>query len=92
MAGFPQGRMRAPGKACGLGKPLAPRRRGEGKGAVYPSAIDPEFASLKPGQARRKTCAKQFQANKVSKANGGQRWLEEGGGYYSNCVKRLKAG
>ena len=58
--------------------------------AVFPKAVDPEFASLKPAQARRKTCAKQFQANKATKANGGLRWLETGGGYYSLCNSRLK--
>jgi hypothetical protein len=76
----------------GSANPLRGEREVKAKDAVYPTAIDPEFASMKPGQARRKTCAKQFQANKTNKANGGQRWLEEGGGYYSDCVKRLKAG
>ena len=79
-----------PDKPAASANPLRRDAEAKGKDAVYPTAIDPEFASLKPGQARRKTCAKQFQANKANKANGGQRWLEEGGGYYSNCVKRLK--
>lgn len=79
-------------KPAASANPLRRDGAAKAKEAVYPSAVDSEFASLKPGQARRKTCAKQFQANKATKANGGQRWLEEGGGYYSNCVKRLKAG
>ena len=77
-----------PDKPATLDKPAsgaAPARP-----AVYPSAISPKFASEKPYRARQKTCSEQFQANKATDGNGGQRWLEKGGGYWSQCNKRLK--
>lgn len=61
-----------------------------GKPAVYPGAIASKLASEKPYRARQKTCSEQYQANKASGDNGGQRWLEKGGGYWSECNKRLK--
>ena len=61
-----------------------------GKPAVYPGAIASKFASEKPYRARQKTCSEQYQANKASGDNGGQRWLEKGCGYWSECNKRLK--
>ena len=33
------------------------------------------------------TCLDQYNANK---ANGGLNWIQKGGGYYSECNKRLK--
>jgi hypothetical protein len=59
--------------------------------AVFPSAVDSKYASEKPGRARRKTCLDQYKANKASNANGGLKWLQRGGGYYSQCVKKLKS-
>jgi hypothetical protein len=41
-------------------------------------------------RARRKTCLDQYKANKTGDANGGLKWLQKGGGYYSQCVKKLK--
>ena len=32
----------------------------------------------------------QYKANKATNANGGLKWLQKGGGYYSQCVKKLK--
>jgi hypothetical protein len=29
--------------------------------------------------------------NKASNGNGGLKWIQKGGGYYSECNKRLKA-
>jgi len=58
--------------------------------AVFPSAVDSKYASEKSGRARRKTCLDQYKANKASNANGGLKWLQRGGGYYSQCVKKLK--
>jgi hypothetical protein len=58
--------------------------------AVFPTAVDSKYSSEKPGRARRKTCLDQYKANKASNANGGLRWLQKGGGYYSQCVKKLK--
>ncbi len=59
--------------------------------AVFPSAVDSKYSSEKPGRARRKTCLDQYKANKASNANGGLKWLQGGGGYYSQCVKKLKS-
>jgi hypothetical protein len=40
--------------------------------------------------ARRKTCLDQYKANKAANTNGGLKWLQKRGGYYSQCVKKLK--
>ena len=58
--------------------------------ATFPAAVDPAFATLKPGDARRKTCSKGYQANKATNANGGLKWIQKGGGYYSECNAKLK--
>ncbi len=58
--------------------------------AVFPTAVDAKYSSEKPGRARRKTCLDQYKANKATNANGGLKWLQKGGGYYSQCVKKLK--
>jgi hypothetical protein len=58
--------------------------------AVFPTAVDAKYSSEKPGRARRKTCLDQYKANKTANANGGLKWLQKGGGYYSQCVKKLK--
>jgi hypothetical protein len=31
-----------------------------------------------------------YQANKATNANGGLKWIQKGGGYWSECNKRLK--
>ena len=76
--------------SAGSANPLRQDAPPKTSGAVFPTAIAAEFAALKPAQARRKTCAKQFQANKANQANGGLTWLAKGGGYYSQCNQRLK--
>lgn len=59
--------------------------------AVFPTAISPKYASEKDlDKARTKTCADQFTANKATNANGGLVWIEKDGGYYAECVIRLK--
>ena len=58
--------------------------------AVFPTAVDSKYANEKAGRARRKTCLDQYKANKASNANDGLKWLQRGGGYYSQCVKKLK--
>lgn len=58
--------------------------------AVFPSAVASQYANLKPGRARMQTCLDQYKANKASNGNGGLRWIQKGGGYYSECNKRLK--
>ena len=58
--------------------------------AVFPSAVDPKYANESAGKARMHTCVDQYKANKETNANGGLKWIQKGGGYYSECNKRLK--
>jgi pyruvate/2-oxoglutarate dehydrogenase complex dihydrolipoamide acyltransferase (E2) component len=58
--------------------------------AVFPSAVDPRYSDRSAGKARMETCLDQYRANKANNANGGLKWIQRGGGYYSECVKRLK--
>jgi hypothetical protein len=58
--------------------------------AVFPSAIDPRYSTKSPGKARMETCLEQYRANKANNGNGGLRWIQRGGGYYSECNRRLK--
>ena len=58
--------------------------------AVFPSALDPKYAKESAGKARMHTCVDQYNANKTSNGNGGLKWIEKGGGYYSECNKKLK--
>jgi hypothetical protein len=59
--------------------------------AVFPSAVDPKYSKETAGKARMHTCVDQYNANKTSNANGGMKWIQKGGGYYSECTKKLKA-
>jgi len=58
--------------------------------AVFPRAVDPRYLDRSAGKARMETCLDQYRANKANNANGGLKWIQRGGGYYSECVKRLK--
>jgi hypothetical protein len=59
--------------------------------AVFPTAISPKYEHDKDlDKARTKTCADQFTANKATNANGGLVWIEKDGGYYAECIIRLK--
>jgi hypothetical protein len=59
--------------------------------AVFPTAVDPKYANEKPGLAREHTCSEQWKANKAANTTGGMKWNQKGGGgYYSECNKRLK--
>jgi hypothetical protein len=58
--------------------------------AIYPNAVDPKYAKETPGKARLHTCVDQYNANKATNGNGGMKWIEKGGGYYSECNKKLK--
>jgi hypothetical protein len=57
---------------------------------VLPRAINPKYASEDPGQARMHTCVDQYTANKETNSNGGMKWVEMGGGYYTVCNQRLR--
>jgi len=58
--------------------------------AVFPTAVSPKYAKESAGRARMHTCRDQYNANKATNANGGLKWIVKGGGYYSECNKRLK--
>jgi hypothetical protein len=58
--------------------------------AVFPSAVSSKYSGVSAGKARMETCLDQYRANKANNANGGLKWIEKGGGYYSQCNKRLK--
>jgi hypothetical protein len=63
---------------------------GTAGGAVFPSSVSTKYASESPGKARLHTCLDQYNANKADNRNGGLQWIQKGGGYYSECNKRLK--
>ena len=66
---------------------IAPASTGN---AVFPNAIDPKYAKESAGKGRMHTCVDQYNANKASNGNGGLKWIQKGGGYYSECNKHLK--
>ncbi len=58
--------------------------------AVFPSVINPKYAQESAGKGRMHTCVDQYNANKATNGNGGLKWIQKGGGYYSECNKHLK--
>jgi hypothetical protein len=67
--------------------PAAPAAIGN---AVFPNAVSPKYSSESAGRARMHTCLDQYKTNKATNANGGLKWIQKGGGYYSECNKHLK--
>ena len=57
---------------------------------VFPKGLDAKYASEKPHKQRLHTCLDQYKANKAGTGNGGLKWIQKGGGYYSECNKLLK--
>jgi hypothetical protein len=70
-----------------IAKPAAPAAAGE---PVFPAAVSPKYSTETAGKARMHTCLDQYNENKASNGNGGLNWIQKGGGYYSECNKRLK--
>ena len=58
--------------------------------AVFPTAVNPKYSKESAGKARMHTCVDQYDANKANNANGGLKWIQKGGGYWSECNKHLK--
>ena len=77
-------------KAARDAKAAAAKPGGPVTGPVFPTAVAEAYKSKKPGKARLATCLDQFRANKATNANGGLRWIQKGGGFYSQCNKKLK--
>ena len=75
------------GTAKSTAAPAAPAPVGN---AMYPNAVDPKYSKETAGKGRMHTCVDQYNANKTTNGNGGMKWIEKGGGYYSECNKRLK--
>jgi hypothetical protein len=55
-----------------------------------PTAVSPKYSNESAGKARMHTCLDQYNANKAANGNGGLKWIQKGGGYYSECNKQLK--
>jgi hypothetical protein len=58
--------------------------------AIFPMMVDQKYAQESAGKARMHTCLDQYNANKAGNGNAGLKWIQKGGGYYSECNKRLK--
>lgn len=73
-------------------KPSVAPPKTAGSGSVsFPTEVSAKYASETPGKARMHTCLDQYNVNKG--ANGGvapMKWIEKGGGYYSQCNTKLK--
>lgn len=78
----------APAKPAAAAKPAAPSDSGP---AVFPTAVSPTYKSETPGKAIMHTCLDQYKANKATGGNGGLKWIQKGGGYYSQCNAKLKS-
>ena len=87
-------------KECGADDAAAPASKDEKaaaksvttapSSAVFPKAVDPKYSKETAGKARMHTCLDQYKANKATNANGGLKWIQKGGGYYSLCNASLK--
>jgi hypothetical protein len=77
----------APAKPAAAAKPAAPADSGP---AVFPTAVSPTYKSETAGKAIMHTCLDQYKANKATGGNGGLKWIQKGGGYYSQCNAKLK--
>ena len=69
----------------------AAKPAGKAKAAVFPKAVSQKYSNESAGKARLKTCADQYNANKAANANGDLKWIEKGGGYWSQCNTKLKS-
>jgi hypothetical protein len=80
----------APKEAASKSKKEAAPAAAPTGNAVFPTAVDPKYSKETAGKARMHTCVDQYNANKATNGNGGMKWIQKGGGYYSECNKRLK--
>jgi hypothetical protein len=88
-AASPPASTATPPKATAATPAPAPAPTATGN-AVFPSAVSPKYSGDSAGKARMQTCLDRYRANKANGGNGGLKWIEKGGGYYSQCNKRLK--
>jgi hypothetical protein len=81
----------APGAApAAAPAPSAAPSTGYVGNAVFPNAVSSKYANESAGKARMHTCLDQYRANKANNGNAGLKWIQRGGGYYSECNKHLK--
>jgi hypothetical protein len=84
----------APAKPAAAAKPSAtakPAAAADSGPAVFPTAVSPTYKSETAGKAIMHTCLDQYKANKATGGNGGLKWIQKGGGYYSQCNAKLKS-
>jgi hypothetical protein len=82
----------APAAPSAAAKPAAPAASAHAAAgaAVFPSTVSSKYSSESAGKARMHTCLDQYNANKTGEGNAGLRWIQKGGGYYSQCNAKLK--
>lgn len=85
----PKPQTAAPAAAPAQAKPRAATPAAMGN-AVFPAKVDPKYASETAGKQRFKTCNDQYNLNKANGGNGDLKWIQKGGGYYSQCNAKLK--
>jgi hypothetical protein len=88
----PPRRTAAPARApAPAPEPAAPPPAAAGE-PVFPPTVSSKYSTESAGRARMHTCLDQYNENKTGSGtgNGGLKWIEKGGGYYSECNKRLK--
>ena len=59
-------------------------------GKVFPKSVDAKYSSQTLAKQRMHTCLDQYKAGKVANTNGGLKWIQKGGGFWSECNKSLK--
>lgn len=57
-------------------------------GTIFPATVARKYSGESAGRARLLTCRDQYEANKSAGITE-PKWTEKGGGYYSECNKRL---
>ena len=62
------------------------------RGVTFPRTVARKFASETPAKQRMRTCLESYYDNKDNGTLNGLRWIQKGGGSYSLCNQRLKAG
>ncbi len=89
----------APAAAAPAAAPVAPAPRAAtprtqpttaASNATFPRSINTKYASEPASKQRMKTCLDQYNVNKTNGGNGELKWIQKGGGYYSQCNNRLK--
>jgi hypothetical protein len=81
----------APDEATYTDEPETPKINAP-RGVKFPRSVSSKYSNESEGKARMHTCLDQYYANKESDSLGGLKWIQKGGGYYSLCNAKLKAG